>query len=254
MRYAFALAGLLLLLPAPSVLAVCPAGSQSCSTTYRVDQTFFGSGGTDQNACSGSYCAKQTAGELGVGNTCGTSYCATAGFNTTDDPFLEFVVTGNNIDLGYLDTASTKTANGTFSVRAWESGGYSVTTESNPPTNTGPAGQYLTAMSGQNSSIPGSEQFGINLVANLTTAPCNAPANFGADPQQIPDATFSFGQVDSSYDDCGQFKYAKGDRVAYATKSTSVTTYTISYIFNINDATPSGSYVFNHILVATGAY
>lgn len=252
MRVMIALAGFLLLLPVPSVLAVCPTGSQSCSTTYRVDQTFFGSGGTDQNACSGSYCAKQTAGELGVGNTCGTSYCATAGFNTTDDPFLEFVVTGNNIDLGYLDTASVKTATGTFSVRAWESGGYVVRTESDPPTNTGPGAQQLTPINPAAASSPGTEQFGINLVKNTNF--CGASCDLGADPQQIPDNTFSFGQADSGYDTANVFKYSKGDAVAHSPKSTSVTNYTVSYIFNISDVTPSGEYRFVHVLVATGTY
>jgi hypothetical protein len=246
-RYAFVLMGLLLVLPAPTTTA-----QSSNSSNYRVDQTFFGTGGTDQNACSGSYCAKQTAGELGVGNTCANNYCALAGFNTDDEPFIEFVVTGNNIDLGYLDTNEVKTAEGTFSVRAWKAGGYVVRTEAEPPTNTGPQQQQLAPMTTPGASTPGTEQFGINLVRNDDFP--TVGQDLGEDPDQIPDGTFSFGEVDNAYDDPSIFKYTKGDRVAYSDFSTSVTAYTISYIFNITETTPSGQYNFNHVLVATGTY
>lgn len=219
----------------------------SSSTNYKVDQTFFGTGG-ELDAASASYRAKQTAGELAIGMTASTSYSAFAGFNTTDDPFLEFVVIGNNIDLGYLETTSTKTANGVFSVRAWQAHGYVVQTQSNPPTNTSTGAQQLAAPSTPTASAVGTEQFGINLVANTS------PTTFGANPAQQPDSTFSFGEVATGYDTPNLYKYVKGDVIAHSDKSTSITQYTISYIFNINEVTPSGQYRFPHILVATGTY
>lgn len=245
-KWRFLLAALaLLFLPAPVF-----AQTSSSSPNYRVDQTFFGSGG-ELNACSGSYCSKQTAGELTVGNVCSTSYCAQAGFNTTDDPFIEFVVTGNNIDLGYLDPASVKYATGTFNVRAWNSGGYVVRTESNPPVNPS-GGHQLTALATAAASSPGTEQFGINVVKNTNF--CGSGCDLGADPAQVPDSTFSFGQAATGYNTPNQFKYVKSDIVALSTKSTSITAYTVSYIFNINNSTPSGQYTFTHVLVATGTY
>lgn len=215
----------------------------SSSANYSVQQTFFGTGG-ELNACSATYCAKQTAGELGVGNTASANYQAYAGFNTTDDPYLEFVVTGNTIDLDYLDTSTTKTATGTFAVRAWQSGGYIVQTQSDPPINPS-GGHQLTPMASAGSATPGTEQFGINLVAN---------SSFGANPQQVPDATFSFGQAASGYNVSDVFKYVKGDTVALSQQSTSITVYTVSYIFNITQFTPSGQYKFVHNLVATATY
>ena len=223
----------------------------SSSSNYRVDQTFFGSGG--QDASSATYSAKQSAGELGIGNACSTDYCVWGGFNTTEDPYIEFVVTADTIDLGYLDTGTTKTANGTFAVRAWQASGYGVRTESDPPTNTN-GGHQITPLASPSAPTPGQEEFGINLVKNETIAPCSAFANFGLDPIQSPDGSMAFGQVDSDYNQCGLFKYAKGDRVAYSDESTSITTYTVSYVFNINNVTAAGQYVFNHILVATGTY
>lgn len=234
-----ALTLLLVLIPAPAL------ADTSSSTNYRVEQTFFGTGG-ELDASSGSYRAKQTAGELTVGNTTSTNYQAFAGFNTTDDPYLEFVVTGSNIDLGNLDIGAAKTANGVFAVRAWQAGGYVVRTESNPPTNTSGAGYQLTPLPGQVASSPGTEQFGINLVANT------APTTFGANPVQANG--FAFGTAATGYETTGVFRYTKGNVIAQSTRSSSVTTYTISYLFNISTATPAGDYTFAHVLVATATY
>lgn len=237
-KKSLAFTALLLLIPAPSL------AQTSSSTNYRVDQTFFGTGG-ELDASSTNYRSKQTAGELTVGNTASTNYQAFAGFNTTDDPFLEFVVTGNNIDLGYLDTVSAKTANGVFSVRAWQAGGYVVRTESDPPTNSS-GGYQLAPLSSQTASSPGTAQFGINLKQNTS------PTNFGTEP--VGTSGFPAGVVSTGYNTANVFKYAKGDAIAQSNQSTSVTTFTISYLFNISSITPAGQYNFNHVLVATATY
>jgi hypothetical protein len=228
-----------LLLTSTPVLA-----QSSNSTNYRVDQTFFGTGG-ELDASSANYRSKQTLGELGIGYAASSNYAAFAGFNTTDDPYLEFFVIGSSIDLGYLDPSATTTATGVFSVRAWQAGGYVVRTESDPPT--GQTGHQLTPLASPTASATNTEQFGINLVDNSSP-------NVGADLLQSPDNTFSFGSVAAGYGTVDQFKYVKGDTIALSTRSTSITTYTISYIFNITNATPSGQYTFNHILVATATY
>ncbi len=64
---------------------------QSCSSTYGVSESFFGSGGVDTCPTIGGneYCAKQSAGELTVGNTKGGQYQAQAGFNTDRTPYIE---------------------------------------------------------------------------------------------------------------------------------------------------------------------
>ncbi len=244
-KWRFLLAALVLLLVPAPVFA-----QTSSSTNYSVNETFFGTGG-ELNACSGSYCSKQAAGELSVGNICSTSYCAQAGFNTTDEPFIEFVVTGNNIDLGYLDDAQVKTATGTFNVRAWNAGGYVVTTTSDAPRNTA-SGHYLTGIASPTASTVGTEQFGINVVRNANF--CGASCDLGADPAQVPNSTFSFGAAATGYNTGNQFKYVKNDIIALSTKSSSITAYTVSYIFNISGGTPSGQYNFVHSLVATGTY
>ena len=222
------------------------ASAQYSSTNYQTNEVFFGSGG-ELSQTSPSYSAQSSVGELGVGNSASTSYQVQAGFNTTQQPFLEFVVTGSNIDLGYLNTVTATTATGTFSVRAWNSGGYVVRTQSNPPLNTAGSSHTMAAPSSATASAPGTEQFGINLVANSSPS-------VGADPAQVPNSTFSFGAAATGYNTTNLFKYVKGDTIAQSTKSTSITNYTISYIFNISTATPAGKYTFTHILVATATY
>lgn len=217
------------------------------SPNYEVNQTFFGTGG-ENDLNSTNYQGSASVGDLGVGEYNSLNYRAYAGFNTTDAPYLEFVVTGDNIDLGYLDTGTTATASGEFYVRAWQAHGYNITTESDPPTYN-PGGHQIPPISTTTPTAPtlGNEEFGINLVDNATP-------NIGANPQQIPDNTFSFGAPTDNYDNPDLFMYNKGDIVAQSDRSTSVTLYTISYIFNVAEDTTAGAYSFNHVLVATATY
>jgi hypothetical protein len=218
--------------------------AQSASANYQVNEVFFGSGGV-LNDCSATYCAKESAGETTVGNTASTNYQAQGGFNTDRQPYIQMSVNSSAINLGTLSTNSTATATATFTVEAYLAHGYSVSNASPPPTN----GSYTMATSSvPSASQTGAEQFGINLVANTT------PTSFGANPTYQPDASFSFGQVNASYSTPNEYKYSQGDVIALSTKSTSQTTYTISYIFNISHTTPGGTYTFNHVLVATATY
>ena len=221
--------------------------AQSSSTNYSVDEAFFGAGG-ELNVCSTSYCAKQAAGEMGVGRTSSTNYSAQSGFNTFRTPSLTFSVTGGSADLGVLSTGATSRTTNTFSVKSYLAGGYVVQTVSDPPTTSGVGSHMLTNLTSQTAASAGTEQFGINLVANTL------PASFGADPVQVPDASFSFGAAASGYNTANVYKYVKGDVVAESLKSSGQTDYTISYIYNISSLTQAGTYAFNHILVATSTF
>lgn len=225
-------------------LPVAVYAVQSSSTNFQVNEVFFGSGG-ELNACSTTYCSKQSAGDLAVGATESGNFRARAGFNTDRYPYIEFTVSNTNVNLGELSPNTTKTVNATFSVRTYLSRGYSVVNASPPPTNNTYTMQTLTVPT---ASAAGTEQFGINLVANTD------PTGFGANPEQQPDNTFGFGVVSADYSTPNLYKYSEGDTVALATASTSATVYTVSYIFNVSNVTPGGTYNFNHILVATPTY
>lgn len=240
---------LLSALLAVSIFSLAPLTSaqQSSSTNYQVNEVFFGNGG-ELNACSSSYCSKQSAGEMTVGNASSAAFSTQAGFNTDREPYLAFSVTGGTTDLGVLTTGSAATATGTFAVKTYLAGGYVVKTVSDPPKNTLPNQPTLANLTTPTASSPGTEQFGINLVANTS------PTNFGANPIQVPDGTFSFGSVASGYNTANLFKYVKGDTIAQSSRSTGETDFTISYLYNISNVTAAGEYQLNHELVATSTY
>ncbi len=229
---------LMLLLPAVATAA------QSSSSSYQVNEVFFGAGGALNN-CSANYCSKQSLGETGVGGTSSTNYQARAGFNTDREPFLQFIVNGTNTDIGVLSTSSTATTTATFSVKNYLSSGYQVVTVSNPPKYNTYTMHNLTTAS---SSVAGTEQFGINVVANTS------PTTFGANPVQVPSGVFSFGAAAPGYNTPNKYKYVPGDTIAYSSTSSGETDFTISYIYNISVVTPGGTYGFNDVLVATATF
>ncbi len=237
-RYVISVITTVLLLPAVALAA------QSNSPNYQVNEVFFGTGG-ELNACSSNYCSKQSAGELVTGNTASPNFQAQGGFNTNRTPYIQFIVSNTNVNLGTLTATTTKTATATFSVKSYLSHGYTVLNASDPPTNNS---YTMKALATPTAAAVGAEQFGINLVANTI------PGAFGANPVQSPDNTFGFGIVAADYSNPNTYKYAKGDAVAFSTASTSSTTYTASYLFNVSSVTPGGTYVLHHVLVATGTY
>jgi hypothetical protein len=218
-----------------SVFAITPVvqAAQANSSNYGVSEVNFGSGG-ELHACSTTYCAKQSAGELVVGNTASTNYKAQGGFNTNRDPILEVSVNGGPIDLGLLNEASVKSGSTTFSVRSYPAYGYNVLIDGSTPTNNSD-GHVLAPMSTAGVSVPGSEQFGINLRAN--TSP-----SVGADVVQIPDSTFGFGTPAAGYNTVNNFKYVAGDTIATSPKSSGQTNFTLSIIANITTNTVAGTY------------
>lgn len=222
--------------------------AQSSSTNYQVNEVFFGAGGALKD-CSTNYCAKQSVGETTVGNPSSPNYQAHAGFNTDRTPFLQFIVNGTDTDIGVLSTGATSTTTATFSVKNYLSSGYQVVTVSNPPKNNAYSMHNLATLTGAN---PGTEQFGINLVKNHNCS--GISGDVGEDPIQAPSSAFSFGQVASGYNTACEFKYVPGDVIAYSSSSSGETDYKISYIFNISNITPGGTYDFNDILVATATF
>lgn len=228
--------------------------AQTCSTNYQVNEAFFGNGGSLDTTCSATYCAKQTAGETGTGNPSSTNYQARAGFDTDRTPSLTLLVNdpqcpsyNTGVNLGYLSTLSAATGTVNFSVKSYLASAYTVTTVGTPPTSTSVPAHTFAALTSGGTSSPGTEQFGINLVAN--TSP-----NVGSNPSQLPDSTFGFGQAASGYGTANTFKYNNGDAIARSLKSSGTTCYVISYLFNISGVTPDGVYTFNQSVVATSTF
>lgn len=216
------------------------------SPNYGVDEVFMGSGGLN-DASSASYKARASLGDTAVGNASSTNYQAYGGFTTTPDPYLELTVNSINVDLGYLSTSETKYTSATFQVRTYLASGYVAVNGSDPPYNSAGATHTLANLTSPTAAATNAEQFGINLVDNATP-------NVGATLQQLPDASYSFGTVAADYGTADLYKYVKGDIIASSPKSSGLTLYTVSYIYNISSATPAGEYNFNHVIVVTSTY
>lgn len=248
----FVLVGVLVLIGTGGIVSA----AQSSSPSYSIDETFFGSGG-ELNACSSSYCSKQALGETAAGNAASANYQIQAGNNTNRDNSLEMIVNTSSIDVGRLTNTSTKVATATFSVKSYLASGYAVVTSSPGPQNGSHVLQLLTTPS---ASATGTEQFGMNLVANACPAntspsgPGACSGGFGADPSQAPDSSFSFGQAAPGYDTADDYQYNDGDTIAYSDSSSGETDYTISYLFNISPVTPAGEYTMRHVLIATSTF
>ena len=214
------------------------------SSNYLIDEAFIGPGGTvDSN--SSSYNLQGSLGDLGVGESSSPGYNLLAGYTTDAAPTLIFRVNSVVIDLGVLSTAQTMTGTATFSVGSYNSEGYVIQTVSTPPTYEGSTLDPITSAS---SSQTGVEQFGINLVANTS------PAILGANPVQVPNSSFSSGYVASGYDTSDEYQYNQGDVIARSDESSGITDYTLSYIANISNITPSGDYRMEHFMVATSTF
>ena len=234
-------------------LATAPVyAAQSSSPNYEVNEVQFGPGGLLKGS-SPNYQAQESLGSNVVGNATSPNYGVAGGFLTPNEPYLQMSTGGTNLDLGTLSSASASYGTTTFSVRTYIDSGYVVMSMSNPPTQE--EGAALKALTSPTASSPGSEQFGINLVQNLTSCTNPAPANFGANPVPVPNSSFATGQAASGYNTCGLYKYHAGDVIAQSSgKGWGETDFTISYLININSLSKAGHYSMVQDLVAVPTY
>lgn len=253
-KYARRAGGLRLLLPLVCFISLLggTAYAQYTSSNYQTTEVGFTSGGG--TGSSTHYQSQQSLGALGVGQFSSSTFQTYPGTITPQYPYLEFAVNGTTTNVGVLSTSSPTTTTGSFYVRTYLAGGYVVVNASSPP-------QYGThtfnALTTPTTSSVGTEQFGMNLVANNSCPQTNMPASLGANPVQNPSGSFSFGQAGANYATACKFEYNWGgsaDTVAYSNSSSGETDYTISYLFNISGLTPSGQYTFTHDMVATSTF
>lgn len=211
------------------------------SNNFKMDESSVGTSGP-LNATSTNYGVTDATGDIGVGNSQSSNYQVNAGSKTTGDPALSFSVNSTTTDFGTLTPSQAKTATATFSVINYTTYGYVVQMFGPTPTHDG---HSLPAMSTLGGSIPGTEQFGINLVANTS------PTSFGSNPDN---GQFGYGSVTSNYASSNQFYYQDGDTIAQATHDSGLTHYTISFLANVGNLTPGGTYATHQTLVVTGTY
>ena len=211
------------------------------SNNFKIDESSVGTSGP-LNAGSLNYGITDATGDLGVGNSASSSFQIEAGSKTSPDPVLAFAVTSSTANFGSFSTSSASVATATFSVLNYTSYGYVAQIVGYPPTN---GSHTIPGMSVSGPSQPGTEQFGINLVANTL------PVSLGANPDN---GLFGFGSIKTDYATPNTYRYVSGETIAEAPKSSGITNYTISYIVNVGGLTPGGIYTSDQTLIVTGTY
>ncbi len=243
-----------------SLTGVATGDSDLVSPSFRISESEVGGSGDFNSASShfsfapGTDDGGSTLGDNFVGNSASGHYQTNAGFNTTAQPNLTFIINSGSVSLGALSTSAKTTGTATFSVKNYTSYGYIVQLVGTPPSN---SGHPLTALTSDTASSVGNEQFGVNVVRNTSAA-------VGADPAQVPGSSFSYGVAgDGStgtygttrpYTISDKWRYNSGETIASAPKSSGETDYTLTFMANISTLTPGGQYSGNLTLVATGTY
>ncbi len=150
--------------------------------------------------------------------------------------------------MGVLDDTHTGTATSSVHVVTYLSSGYVMQVVGAPPSQGShnlnvPLGTGGTPFTSQQ----GTEQFGINLVANT------APA-LGANPVDQPAGTTDTAVVKSNYATNNEFAYTDGDIVAQSAIGNGETDYTLSMIINVSKVTPGGQYTGAYAMVVTSTF
>ena len=215
----------------------------SSSENYQMTEIEFG-GGSNLESCSEEYCARTSIGDVESGRTTAGESTAEFGEITEDEPLLEVIVDPGDSDLGILTTERTATKTSVIRVRNYESSGYILQLAGDPPQF---EGHTLKTPSLPTSSMPGTEQFAINLAAN--TLP-----EIGAAPTQVPSIETSLGQATDTYSTPNLFAHNPGDVIGRSQRESGRTDYTISMIINIANSTPAGHYTGDFAAMVVPVY
>ena len=151
-----------------------------------------------------------------------------------------FVVNTSTVNMSpNVSTSTTSVGTARFDVTLGCSDfGYVVTINGNPPSN---GSHTITNLTSPTASVIGTEQYGINLVANTVPSVGVGPSG-------------GIGVAASGYDTTNQFKYVSGNTIADAITYSSQTTFTVSFIINAALDTPAGSYNTTHTIICTPTF
>lgn len=143
-------------------------------------------------------------------------------------------------NMGQMETDSTLVARSQMSVGTNATGGFAITSVGTPLA----AGtSVIDGISVPTESIPGRNQFGINLVAN--TAPAIGSNPEGEWANATPTADYSIQD---------QYKYVSGDVIAESPNVSLMKKFTISYIVNASPSLRAGVYSTTITYIASGRF
>lgn len=143
-------------------------------------------------------------------------------------------------DMGELSPRTTLTAQSQMAVGTNATGGFAITAVG-PPVSAG--NSVIKSATAPVASRVGTNQFGINLVAN------NTP-DVGRDPE----GSWTNAVVSPDYNLPNQYKYVSGDVVAYSPNVSLMKKFTVSYILNSDENLKAGVYTTTITFVASGRF
>lgn len=155
-------------------------------------------------------------------------------------PTLTFSLGANSLNLGALSATAVTAGSHTLTVGTNAANGVVVTYSGATLTS---GANTITACSTNCASTAGSEQFGVNAVAN--TSPAVGAACSGTAP---------IASAATNYNTANSFRFVSGETVVSSTGTINSTTCTISYITNISNITEAGSYSTTLTYIATGTF
>jgi hypothetical protein len=143
-------------------------------------------------------------------------------------------------DMGQLSSKSTLTAQSQMAVGTNASGGFAITANGIPMS----AGtSVIDSPTTPTQSVQGTNQFGINLVANNSPTVGDDPEGAWANAVTAPD-----------YSIPNHYKYVSGDVVAYSPNVSLMKKFTVSYIVNSNENLRAGVYTTTITYIASGRF
>jgi len=143
-------------------------------------------------------------------------------------------------DMGSLSSRSTLKAESQMAVGTNASGGFAITANG---TSMSAATNVISSPSTPTESMPGENQFGINLVENTDPA-------VGQDPE----GEWANAIASPNYSIPNMYMYVPGDVVAYSPNVSLMKKFTVSYILNASPSLRAGVYTTTMTFIASGRF
>lgn len=148
-------------------------------------------------------------------------------------------VAGSTVDFGTFSPSAASSGTSVMAASTNADSGYSITVNGATLTS---GLDTITALASQTASSVGTEQFGLNLVAN--TVPSVGANVSGA----------GSGTATANYGTTNQFRFVTGDSVGSASTNTDANAFTVSYLVNIGGATEPGTYTATMTYICTATF
>lgn len=143
---------------------------------------------------------------------------------------------GDSLDLGILSSQHANAGQSQFSTATNDPNGYVIFMLGNTMTS---GNNIIQALASPTPSFPGTQQFGINLRANLLPPIGQDPIGLGTG---IPSANYNIPD---------EFLFNSGDNIAASPLTTNYNRMTVSYLVNVPAGQPPGVYATTITYVAT---